>query len=232
LQKKLSPMSVRSFDPAILFDLDGTLIDTAYEHVLAWSAALKSAGISIPNWKIHRRIGMSGQALMRQVFREHSPQRRKVNLQKLEDKHGAIFQKMVRHIQPLPGADKLLRHLTRLGVPWAIATTGSSAQTKELLRVLRIPPNTVVVTGDDVAKAKPSPEIFATAAERLNVPIENCVVVGDSVWDMLAAGRRRALGVGILSGGYSQQELEQSGAFRVYSDPADMLQHIEDIGLE
>lgn len=82
-----------------------------------------------------------------------------------------------------------------------------------------------------VAKAKPSPDVFITAAARLSVVIEHCVVVGDSVWDRLAAGRRRALAVGLLTGGYSQAELEQSGAFRVYADPGDMLDHIEDLGL-
>jgi len=89
----------------------------------------------------------------------------------------------------------------------------------------------VVVTGDDVAKAKPSPDVFVNAAKRLGVPVEHCVVVGDSIWDMLAAGRRRALAVGLLSGGYSQGELEQAGAFRVYAAPGDMLEHIEDLGL-
>jgi HAD superfamily hydrolase (TIGR01509 family) len=223
-------MGNRSFDPAFLFDLDGTLTDTAYEHVVAWSDALKSVGISIPSWKIHRRIGMSGQSLMRQVMRQHK--HRKVNLEKLEGKHAALFERRIQHVRPLPGAEELLRHLTQRGVSWAIATTGSRAQTKRLLQGLRIPPNTKVVTGDDVEKAKPSPEIFVTAAERLNVPIEHCIVIGDSVWDMLAAGRRRALGVGVLSGGYSQAELEQSGAFRVYADPADMLEHIEDLGID
>jgi phosphoglycolate phosphatase-like HAD superfamily hydrolase len=121
--------------------------------------------------------------------------------------------------------------LTRLGVRWAIATTGNKKQTKRLLQNFHIPANTVIITGDDVEKAKPSPDVFVLAAERLGVPIENCIVTGDSVWDMLAAARRRALGVGLLAGGYSKDELEQSGAFRVYSDPADMLLHIEDLGL-
>ena len=125
----------------------------------------------------------------------------------------------------------MLRHLSHLGVGWAIATTGGKEQTKRLLRTLRIPSKAVVVTGDDVATGKPAPDIFVSAAKRLGVPVENCVVVGDSVWDMLAAGRRRALSVGLLSGGYSQSELEQAGAFRVYEDPADMLEHIEDVGL-
>lgn len=96
---------------------------------------------------------------------------------------------------------------------------------------MRIPAKTAVVTGDDVAKAKPSPDVFVAAAERLGVPLDHCIVVGDSIWDMLAAGRRRALPVGLLSGGYSQSELEQAGAFCVYADPADMLEHIEDVGL-
>jgi phosphoglycolate phosphatase-like HAD superfamily hydrolase len=131
----------------------------------------------------------------------------------------------------LPGAQELLRHLTRAGVRWAIATTGNKKQTKRLLQNFKIPANTVIATGDDVEKAKPAPDVFVLAAERLGVPIENCIVTGDSIWDMLAAGRRRALGVGLLSGGYSKDELEQSGAFRVYADPADMLLHIEDLGI-
>ena len=125
----------------------------------------------------------------------------------------------------------MLRYLRQSSIRWAIATTGDRKQTTRLLRDLKIPPQTVVITGDDVIKAKPSPDVFVLAAKRLGVPIENCIVVGDSPWDMLAAGRRRALGVGLLSGGYSKAELEEAGAFRVYADPADMLLHIEDLGI-
>lgn len=225
-------MTPKPQNPALLFDLDGTLVDTAYEHVLAWSAALRSAGMMVSNWKIHRRIGMSGQALVRQLVRELGGEHRKINMGGLEKKHDANFNRIARSVRVLPGAQHLLHRLSQLQVPWAIATTGGSKQTKRLLRTLRIPANTVVVTGDDVAKAKPSPDVFVMAAGRLNKPIDHCIVVGDSVWDMLAAGRRRALGVGFLSGGYSREELEQSGAFRVYADPADMLEHIEDLGIE
>jgi HAD superfamily hydrolase (TIGR01549 family) len=219
-------------DPAILFDLDGTLVDTAYRHVTSWASALRDAGILVPEWKIHRRIGMSGRSLVRQLVREHGLHSRKIDVEQLEKMHDAVFNKSISSIQPLPGSEKFLRHLTRHGVRWAIATTGGKQQTKKLLRTLQIPAKAVVVTGDDVAKAKPSPDVFVTAAERLGVPVEHCIVVGDSVWDMLAAGRRRALSVGLLSGGYSQAELEQAGAFRVYADPADMLEHIEDIGID
>jgi phosphoglycolate phosphatase-like HAD superfamily hydrolase len=88
-----------------------------------------------------------------------------------------------------------------------------------------------VVTGDDVVNTKPSPDVFVLAAERLGVSIRDAVVVGDSTWDLLAAGRKSALGVGMLSGGYGQDELERAGAFRVYADPADLLMHSEHLGI-
>jgi beta-phosphoglucomutase-like phosphatase (HAD superfamily) len=88
------------------------------------------------------------------------------------------------------------------------------------------------VTGEDVAKAKPSPDVFVLAAERLGVPVSDCIVTGDSVWDVLAAARKRGLGIGLLSGGYGREELTEAGAFRVYADPMDMLRHIEDLGIE
>jgi HAD superfamily hydrolase (TIGR01509 family) len=221
----------QSKNPAILFDLDGTLIDSVYEHVIAWAVSLRSAGIVVPNWKIHRRIGMSGESMVRQLLREPEVHQRGVEEEPLEKKHDAAFKTTARKISPLPGTGALLRFLTQSGIRWAIGTTGNRRQTTHLLKDLKIPRPTVVITGDDVEKAKPSPDVFILAAERLGVPIENCVVVGDSPWDMLAAGRRRALGVGILAGGYSKGELEEAGAFRVYSDPAEMLLHIEDLGI-
>jgi HAD superfamily hydrolase (TIGR01509 family) len=214
-----------------LFDLDGTLIDSVYEHVIAWAASLGSAGIVTPNWKIHRRIGMDGESMIRQLLREPEINKRAVKVARLEKKHAAAFKKGASNIRLLPGTRELLRYLSQAGICWAIATTGNRKQTTSLLKHLKVPQPSVVVTGDDVRKAKPSPDVFVLAAKRLNVPIENCLVVGDSPWDMLAAGRRRALGVGILAGGYSKGELEESGAFRVYADPADMLLHIEDLGI-
>jgi HAD superfamily hydrolase (TIGR01549 family) len=222
----------QSSTPAILFDLDGTLVDTVYEHVLAWSAALRRGNIHVPRWKIQRRVGMSGKSMLRQLFREEGIRRGARDLEMLEARHDAEFRRATRTVQVLPGARELLKFLRQNEVPWAIATTGNAKQTKRLLRSLQIPNQTTVVTGDDVEQAKPSPDVFMLAAERLGHLIENCIVVGDSIWDMLAAGRKRALGVGLLTGGYSKAELEESGAFRVYADPADLQAHVEDLGLE
>jgi len=224
-------MPARSSLPPILFDLDGTLVDTVYEHVVAWSAALREAGIKIPSWKIHRRIGMSGKSLARQLLREPEVHGRRLDIDRVESRHDALFVKASRDPRVLPGAQELLDHISKNNVRWAIATTGNKKQTARLLKNLRLRKNAVIVTGDDVAQAKPAPDIFLSAAQKLDARLEDCVVVGDAIWDMIAAGRRRALSIGLLSGGYSKQELEESGAFRVYSDPADMLLHIEDLGI-
>jgi HAD superfamily hydrolase (TIGR01509 family) len=217
--------------PAILFDLDGTLIDSNYHHVEAWSEALRSAGIVIPLWKIHRRIGMSGKSFLKELLRELAHKKRSLNLDKLEQKHDILFRHLMPRLSPVPGANELLKHLARQQVRIAIATTGGRAQTSSLLKRLELPRKIEIVTGDDVEKAKPSPDIFVAAAQRLQIAIGDCIVVGDSAWDMLAAGRKSALGVGLLSGGYGQEDLERAGAFRVYADPADMLMHLEQLGL-
>jgi beta-phosphoglucomutase-like phosphatase (HAD superfamily) len=217
--------------PALLFDLDGTLIDSNYQHVAAWSEALRSAQIVIPLWKIHRRIGMSGKSFLKELLRELPKRKTNPDLDQLEKRHDSIFRRSIPHLAALPGANQLLKHLARHHVRIAIATTGGQAQTDLLLKHLDLPRTVEIVTGDDVEKAKPSPDIFVAAAERLHVTLDNCIVAGDSVWDMLAAGRKSALGVGLQSGGYGVEDLERAGAFRVYSDPADMLMHLEQLGL-
>jgi HAD superfamily hydrolase (TIGR01509 family) len=134
-------------------------------------------------------------------------------------------------VRPLPGALALLKHLTRTQIPWAIATSGNMDVARYNLDLLGIDPqHTPVVTRNDVKRAKPDPDLFLAAAERLHIDITSAVIVGDSIWDMLAARRARGLGVGVLSGGYGQDELERAGAIRVYEDPADLLRHIDEIG--
>ncbi len=216
--------------PAVLFDLDGTLIDSVYEHVQAWWNTLMKTGIVAPKWMIHRRVGMSGKSFITELMREFAP-KKKINIDELEKEHDARIREVVSEIQPLQGADDLLKHLHRSKVRIAIATTGNRKQTSLLLKKLKVPAGTPVLTGDDAEKAKPSPDIFMAAAQSLKVALGDCIVVGDSVWDLLAAGRKSALGVGLLSGGYGEEELHRAGAFRIYSGPEDMLLHLEQLGL-
>lgn len=134
-------------------------------------------------------------------------------------------------MRPLPGARELLAALTAAGVPWAIATSGRLESARPMLAMLGVPDNVPVITRDQVARAKPDPDLFLAAAERLGVAVDAAVVVGDSVWDLLAARRARALAVGLLSGGYGQDELERAGAYRVYQDPGDLLRHLDEVGV-
>ena len=231
LQPGPSARIANSSLPAMLFDLDGTLVDSVYQHVLAWWQVLESSGIVIPTWKIHRRVGMSGKSFLRELLRETGSRRRSIDLEQLEHKHDQLFSRMIPRIHALAGADQLLSHLSRTGVQTAIATTGGRKQASVLLKKLTIPAGLPILTGDDVEQAKPAPDVFVAAAKCLDVAISDCIVIGDSVWDLLAAGRKSALGVGLLSGGYGQEDLERAGAFRVYSDPADLLAHIEQLGI-
>jgi HAD superfamily hydrolase (TIGR01509 family) len=218
-------------EPAFLFDLDGTLVDSVYQHVLAWKEALDAEGIELSVWRIHRKIGMSGGLFTNQLLRETGLDISSERVERLRKAHAEAYQRQSTEIRPLPGARELLSQLSATGVPWAIATSGRMETAAVNLAALGVDPNqTPVVTRDQVKYAKPDPDLFLAAAKRLGAPIETAVVVGDSIWDMLAATRCRALGVGLLSGGYGLDELQQSGAIRVYEDPADLLLHIDEVG--
>lgn len=215
---------------AFLFDLDGTLIDSVYQHVLAWKTALDAEGVDVPVWKIHRKIGMSGglftNILLRETGLDNTPER----LDRLRRNHAAAYKELSGSVRPLPGARALLDYLTEQGNPWAIATSGRMETAGPNLASLGIDPAKVaVVTRDQVKYAKPDPDLFLTAAERLGADIRDSLVLGDSIWDMIAAKRARGLGVGLLSGGYGEDELSKAGAFRVYADPADLLLHIDEV---
>jgi HAD superfamily hydrolase (TIGR01509 family) len=217
--------------PAFLFDLDGTLVDSVYQHVLAWREALERAGISLSVWRIHRRIGMSGGLFVHALLRETGQSVTREQTSRLRQFHAEGYARLVGQVRPLPGARELLDFLTRMGVPWSIATSGWLESAQPALDMLGVGPGIPVITRDQVRHAKPDPDLFLAAAQGLNVSIETSVVVGDSVWDLLAARRARALGVGLLSGGYGDDELMRAGAYRVYEDPADLLRHLDELGV-
>ena len=216
---------------AFVFDLDGTLVDSVYQHVLAWQKALDAAGIELSVWRIHRKVGMSGglfaNALLREIGREVTAEQ----AAELRSLHAESYASSGPRVRPLPGARELLAHLTAVGTPWAIATSGYRESAGPTIDLLGVPEGVPVITRDLVERAKPDPDLFLAAAAKLGVDIEDCIVVGDSVWDLLAARRARALGVGVLSGGYGREELERAGAYRVYEDPADLLLHLDEVGL-
>jgi HAD superfamily hydrolase (TIGR01509 family) len=217
---------------AFLFDLDGTLVDSVYEHVLAWREALEQVGIELAVWRIHRRIGMSGGLLINALLRETGTEITAKLVEQVQRRHAEAYVRRSAQVRPLPGAEELLKYLTESKVPWAVATSGRMAAARPALEAIGVDPAHVpVITRDQVQHAKPDPDLFIAASNRLDVDVADAVVVGDSVWDLLAARRGRALGVGFLSGGYGREELERAGAYRIYDDPADLLRHLDEVGV-
>jgi HAD superfamily hydrolase (TIGR01509 family) len=215
----------------MLFDLDGTLIDSVYQHVLAWREALERCGIELSVWRIHRRIGMSGGLFVNALFSEIGHSVTAEMAEKAQQYHAEAYARQVSQVRPLPGAIELLAALDAAGVPWAIATSGRMESARPALDILRVREDAAIITRDKVERAKPDPDLFLAAADMLGVDIESSIVIGDSVWDLLAAQRARAIGVGLLSGGYGEDELHRAGAYRVYQDPMDLLLHLYEVGI-
>jgi len=217
---------------ALVFDLDGTLIDTVYAHVFAWQRALAEADLPIDGWRIHRRIGMSGglfaRAVAREVGRELSPD----EAEDIQRRHGEIFRELLPERRPLPGARELLAELRRRGVIHGIATSGRRPEIDKSLEALGVGAETVVIDRGSVARAKPAPDLFLACQEALGVEAGDCYVVGDAVWDLLAARRARMLSIGLLSGGYGADELLAAGAYRVYEDAEELRTSLDELGFE
>jgi HAD superfamily hydrolase (TIGR01509 family) len=226
-----SPSSAAQSELAFLFDLDGTLVDSVYQHVLAWREALEQGGIELSSWRIHRRVGMSGGLFVNALRREISRRVSAEEAARLQRLHAEAYLQQISRVRPLPGAKELLSYLTELSVPWAIATSGRRESAHRTVQVLGLGTEIPLITRDDVKRAKPDPDLFIAAAERIGAQISASVVIGDSVWDLLAARRAGALGVGLLSGGYGEDELERAGAYRVYADPADLIRHLDELGV-
>jgi HAD superfamily hydrolase (TIGR01509 family) len=217
--------------PALLFDLDGTLIDSVYQHVLAWQEALTGVGIELSVWRLHRRIGMSGGLFVSALLRETGGTLTTEEIAEVSLAHAEAYARRRDTVRPLPGARELLAELTERQVAWAIATSGLAVAARPALEMLGLPDDTPLITRDQVRHAKPDPDLFLAAADRIGVDIGTAIVVGDSIWDLLAARRAGALGVGLLAGGYGREELERAGAYRVYADPADLLAHLDEVGV-
>jgi HAD superfamily hydrolase (TIGR01509 family) len=216
----------------LVFDLDGTLVDTVYAHVFAWQRALAAEGMPIDGWRIHRRIGMSGGLFTRAVAREVGRDLSQEEIDGIQRRHGVIFRELLPERRPLPGAVAMLADLRARGIVHGIATSGGRPDIDSSLEALEVPEDMVVINRGDVARAKPAPDLFLACAVALGVDPRDCYVVGDAVWDILAARRAGMLSIGLLSGGYGSDELLQAGAYRVYAEAADLHQSLDELGFD
>jgi HAD superfamily hydrolase (TIGR01509 family) len=216
---------------ALIFDLDGTLVDTVYAHIFAWQRALAEAGMALEGWRIHRKIGMSGGLFTRAVARELGHDISPMEEAALLNRHGELFLELLPERRPLPGAVELINFLKSNKILFGVATSGRRPEINASLEVVGIGQETIIVERGDVARAKPEPDLFLACQQRLGVSVDDCYVVGDAVWDLLAARRAGMLSIGLLSGGYGEDELSQAGAFRVYRDPAELHRSLDELGI-
>jgi HAD superfamily hydrolase (TIGR01549 family) len=149
----------------------------------------------------------------------------------LQRRHNELFAELMPERRPLPGAVELLKFLCDADVPFGIATSGQRPEINSSLEALGVGAETVVVGRNDVLRAKPEPDLFLTCQQRMGVRVEDCYVVGDAVWDLLAARRAGMLSIGLMSGGYGLDELYRAGAFRVYQDAAELHRSLDELGV-
>ena len=209
---------------AILLDLDGTLVDSAYAQAAAWQEALARHGLPISGWRIHRALGRGAAALRDELERAgHAPPTAAV-VEQVRAAHTAALDRFLAHAQPCPGGHELLAAAARLRLPLAVVTGGHRDMAERLLEAaFGARAWTLVVAGADAA-AKPAPDALQLAAERLGVAAGDCWYVGDSVWDMQAARAAGAAGVGVRSGGWQAEELREAGAHAVFDHLAGVVE--------
>ncbi|MFJ8966178.1 HAD family hydrolase [Lentzea sp. NPDC102401] len=196
----------------LVLDVDGTLVDTNYHHTVAWLRAFREVDVTVPGWRVHRAIGMGGDKLVAAVAGDKVEQDHGDELRAAWERH---FDTMLDEIQPLEGAHRLVRAATDLGLAVVLASSGKSKHIEHYLKLLD-PGDVAWTTSDDVDDSKPAPDLIEVALRE--VQGERAVVVGDSVWDCEAAARAGLPSIGLLTGGFGEDELVDRGASAVYAD--------------
>jgi HAD superfamily hydrolase (TIGR01509 family) len=210
---------------AVLFDIDGTLVDSNYLHVHAWHRAFDELGMDVESWRIHRRIGMDGSALLDDLV----PNLPDDVSDRLKDLHSRYYQESTGLLKPLSGALRLLDVVAASGLQVVLATSAPEDELKELRRVLdRDDIVSAVTSSEDVETAKPEPGIVEVALKKAGVEPDRAVFVGDTVWDIRAAARAGVSCICLESGGIDRRLLFAEGAVAVFENPLDLVDHVDD----
>lgn len=210
---------------AVLFDIDGTLADSNFLHVEAWSRAFWQCDLDVATWRIQRAIGADSSKLLDMLLEDDVPDE---TLTQLKTLHSKNYAELTPRIAPLPGARELVASLIGHGVRVVLATSAPQEELEVLLGVLDLGGSVHAVTsGADVETAKPEPDLIAIALDRAGVSADRAIMVGDATWDVLSAERAGLATVAVISGGTGEHELQEAGAVRVYEDAAAILADLD-----
>jgi HAD superfamily hydrolase (TIGR01549 family) len=201
---------------AVIFDVDGTLVDTNYQHTIAWFRAFREHGVTVPNWRIHRAIGMGGDRLVTEVAGDEVEEKLG---DALRDAWKRAFDPMLGEITAFEGVRELVAEARRLGFATALASSGDPDHIKHYLDLLDLH-DQVWTSSKDAESSKPAPDLLQVALDR--VEAEAGLLIGDSVWDCAAAGKAGIPCVALLSGGFSEAELRAAGAVAVFASLPDL----------
>ena len=210
---------------AVLFDIDGTLIDSNYLHIQAWSEAMDRVDHPVDDARIHRAIGLDAGKLLGELLGEEADELG----EKAKKQHAKRYAKLSDWLRPFAGARDLLRTVSERQVAVVLATSAPEAELKLLRRALNAEKwITAVTSAEDVETAKPAPDVLAVALERVGLTPADAVLVGDTVWDGQACATAGVPFVGLRSGGIGAAELRDAGAIAVYADPQELLNALAD----
>ena len=213
--------------PAALLDVDGTLVDTNYQHTLAWYRAFRRHEIILPLWRIHRHIGMGGDQLVGALTDDETDKRIGDEIRAAEKD---LYTELIGEVEPLPGARDLIELLERRGHAVVLASSAKSEEVDHYLDLLDA--RDLVdgwTTSADVEKTKPHPDLVAAAKEKAGGG--DAVMLGDSTWDCIAAQRCNVPTVGLLTGGFSEEELIDAGASLVYQSIGELIEVLDETPL-
>ena len=212
--------------PAVLFDVDGTLVDSNFHHVVAWHHAFLDVEQEVPCWRILGLIGRSGSELVRVLLGDELADKHGSHVEEL---HTRYFVDSAALLRPLPGARELLEAMAELGWQIVLATSAGEQELAVLRDALDAEQAITAVTSSaDADRAKPHPDVVATALERIQADPSEAIMLGDTVWDVQAGRRAGVPTAVVLSGGITRDALESAGAAAIYAGPLEVQAHLEE----